>query len=231
MKQSYITSNKTLYESQSQNKCDVFVSSSGNFRRSSGKKIMLFLTMSLTLFLTATNVNAQSCDYVAPIQVHYIPIAEDQMHNFFTTVFPGYANCQGANAPNQNPACPAIAGLAPFFDVSYPLNRYFSMGIAAANTIIYYDHWEDGYEFNLENPTQSTTEIWGDGDLTNGVAPGYPSDVLTNGDVIAIEEVFTGPPNASTIFYDGRDKIASSFTVTMTHFYYPTNGQGFQPNV
>jgi hypothetical protein len=27
---------------------------------------------------------------------------------------------------------------------------------------IIYDHWEDGYEVDINNPVQSTTEIWGD---------------------------------------------------------------------
>ncbi len=30
-------------------------------------------------------------------------------------------------------------------------------------TVIYYDHWEDGYEADINFPTQNTTEVWGDG--------------------------------------------------------------------
>ncbi len=228
MKQSYITSNAILYKNQSHNQCDVFDSSSGAVSLNWRNRVAL-LAISLTLFLAATNVHAQGvCDYVAPIQVHYIPIAEDQMFDFFTTVFPGYENCLGPgfDANNPNPNCALPANASQIADVSYPMNRYFSIGIAATNTIIYYDHWEDGYEIDLENPVQTTTEIWGDGDLTNGVAPGYPSDIFSNGDVVAIESIITGPPNAGTILYDGRDKLASSFTVTMTHFYYPTNLEG-----
>jgi hypothetical protein len=47
-----------------------------------------------------------------------------------------------------------------------------SIAVGSAGTIIYYSHWEDGYK---------TPEIWGDGNLTNGVLPGYPSDVFATG--------------------------------------------------
>ena len=41
----------------------------------------------------------------------------------------------------------------------------FTVGItsAAAGAVITYDHWEDGYEADLANPVQSTTQVWGDG--------------------------------------------------------------------
>ena len=93
MKQSYITSNATLTKNQAQKRCDVFDNSSTTSPPNWRKRTVSLLAISLTLFLAATNVNAQSCDYVAPIQVHYLPIAEDQMHDFFTTAYPGYANC------------------------------------------------------------------------------------------------------------------------------------------
>ena len=37
----------------------------------------------------------------------------------------------------------------------------------ADNQVFYYDHWEDGYEADIFNPTQSSTEIYGDGDTGN----------------------------------------------------------------
>src|SRR5262245_22476101 len=48
----------------------------------------------------------------------------------------------------------------------------FTVGItnAGAGAVIYYDHWEDGFEPDIANPVQSTTEVWGDGNPANGDA-------------------------------------------------------------
>ena len=53
----------------------------------------------------------------------------------------------------------------------------------ADDQLIYYDHWEDGYEADLLNPIQSTTEVYGDGNTANG---GSGSDVLHAGDVLSL---------------------------------------------
>lgn len=37
-----------------------------------------------------------------------------------------------------------------------------------SNTVIYFDHWEDGYENDIYHPTQATTQVWGDDNTTNG---------------------------------------------------------------
>ena len=52
------------------------------------------------------------------------------------------------------------------------------MKIPYPGTVIIYDHWEDGYEAESNNPIQLTTETWGDGNLSNGIAPGYPTDIF-----------------------------------------------------
>jgi len=83
------------------------------------------------------------------------------------------------------------------------------------NTIIYYDHWEDGYEATPGTKTQTSTLIWGDGNLSNGVAPGFANDILPEGAVITLDNTFTDRSgdgrtlsNANR-YYDGRDKIYS----------------------
>lgn len=83
--------------------------------------------------------------------------------------------------------------------------------VAARNdTIIYYDHWEDGYEPILTSPTQPTTEIWGDGDLTNGVAPGIPADIIDDTNrVVTAQSIIALPRDANNIFYDGGDKLTA----------------------
>ena len=74
-----------------------------------------------------------------------------------------------------------------------PTSTYFSVAVASNATWVYYDHWEDGYETDIANPVQPTTQIWGNGKAADGCAPnksGTPvvctdaNDVLNAGDVV-----------------------------------------------
>jgi uncharacterized repeat protein (TIGR01451 family) len=85
-----------------------------------------------------------------------------------------------------------------------------SISASANGTLIYYDHWEDGYESNLLNPTQSTTQVWGDGNPANGMPPGHTNDVINAGTVIHPENTVPLPRNPAHIFYDGGDKIGAT---------------------
>ena len=85
------------------------------------------------------------------------------------------------------------------------------------NTVIYYDHWEDGYESDIHIPIQSTTLIWGDGILTNGVAPGYTNDTIPAGGYVVLDNNFIyNPRNASNIYFDGKDKIFTTADVSIS---------------
>ena len=91
-----------------------------------------------------------------------------------------------------------------------------------AGTVIYYDHWEDGYEAEAGTRTQSTTEVWGDGDTANGTAPGYPTDIIPEGAIVTIDNTYnyrTGGGMTTTATpkqYDGRDKIYSTKMLTIS---------------
>ncbi|MEL6889948.1 MAG: hypothetical protein AAFP84_00005, partial [Actinomycetota bacterium] len=92
---------------------------------------------------------------------------------------------------------------------------------AADNSIIYYDHWEDGFEADIANPVQSTTQVWGDGSTANGdvstVSPNVASgDVVSSGTVIFLQNTVPMPRVATDIRFDGRDKIASTRGFAMT---------------
>src|SRR5262249_35911910 len=91
-----------------------------------------------------------------------------------------------------------------------------SIVVGTTNTVLIYDHWEDGYENDLNNPVQSTTQIWGDGILTNGVAPGTTNDILPLGSVITLTNIVSLPRNPSTFKYDGRDRIGATRAVTLS---------------
>jgi uncharacterized repeat protein (TIGR01451 family) len=85
-----------------------------------------------------------------------------------------------------------------------------SVSVLRGGSVIYYDHWEDGLEPNITQPIQSTTQVWGDDDPTNGIPPGFPSDVLNAGDVIAVQNVVpVDPRNPAVVLYDGGDKLVS----------------------
>lgn len=109
------------------------------------------------------------------------------------------------------------------------------IGIAVSTdgTRIYYDHWEDGFEPDATTPTKKTTQIWGDGDLTNGCAPGRActtaaDDTFKAGDVVILENdvPLNRGSKPTTMFYDGGDRIQASYPVTVTRAAYPRGGAG-----
>ncbi|MEO7341249.1 MAG: SdrD B-like domain-containing protein [Luteolibacter sp.] len=100
--------------------------------------------------------------------------------------------------------------------VGNSMKTIISMVIPTAGTIVRYDQWEDGYEADLNAPVQSTTQIWGDGNLSNGVAPGYPNDVFPAGATVKLSNNVALPRAAGTLFYDGRDRIGSTAAIAVT---------------
>jgi uncharacterized repeat protein (TIGR01451 family) len=111
-----------------------------------------------------------------------------------------------------------------------PIRTLISIVVSADGTQILYDHHEDRYERDPSNPAGlkpgGSTEIWGDGDLSNGVAPGYPNDLLDAGDVISLDNDVSVPSGA--IFFDGADKVVASFPVVMTRAAIPTGPGALQ---
>ncbi len=105
----------------------------------------------------------------------------------------------------------------------------FTVGItnAGAGAVMYYDHWEDGYEADLTNPTQATTQVWGDGDPTGGDAATYcgsrcAGDLLPAGAVFVLRNNIP-IPRTTAIRWDGRDRVSSTrgFTITAGGFSTP----------
>jgi uncharacterized repeat protein (TIGR01451 family) len=99
----------------------------------------------------------------------------------------------------------------------------FSIVVTGDGTVIYYDQWEDGYETDLSNPTQPTTQIWGDGNDAHGIPPGFAHNPLglTNGTVITLTNNVTLPRNPSTILWDARDHIAANKALVITRAAWP----------
>jgi uncharacterized repeat protein (TIGR01451 family) len=101
----------------------------------------------------------------------------------------------------------------------------FSILVTGDGTVIYYDQWEDGYETDLSNPTQSTTQIWGDGNDAHGIPPGFTHNPLglPAGTVITLTNNVTLPRNPSQILWDARDHIAATKALVITRAGWPVN--------
>ncbi len=105
----------------------------------------------------------------------------------------------------------------------------FTVGItnAGAGAVMFYDHWEDGYEADITNPVQASTQVWGDGDTVGGNAATYcgsrcAGDLLPAGAVFALRNNIP-IPRTTDILWDGRDRVASTrgFTITAGGFSTP----------
>ncbi len=96
---------------------------------------------------------------------------------------------------------------------------------AVDGTFIYYDHWEDGFEVDLANPVQATSELWGDGDASNGAPPGCAldsCDTFGAGDNAALANTIPANPRIqANIFYDGGDQIGATGPVAVTRAGWP----------
>jgi hypothetical protein len=109
-----------------------------------------------------------------------------------------------------------------------PVVSLISISISTDNTVIWWDHWEDGYDADVAVAMGKTTRVWGDGDATNGCAPNVPvcthaADVLRAGDSIVIKNSVVVPRNAKTFYYDGGDRIQASFPIAVTRAAYPNS--------
>ncbi|KAI2514320.1 oxidoreductase [Fragilaria crotonensis] len=145
--------------------------------------------------LLASLVTAQ---LPSPVQTYFVPLPENDLIALFKEM------SAGVNPP-----------------ASGNVNTVISIAIASDNTIVYYDHWEDGFETDARLKTQSTTLIWGDGNLLNGIAPGTVDDKLKGGTAIVLSNNVPVPRVSSKIFFDGSDRIQSSLPIAVTRFAYP----------
>jgi uncharacterized repeat protein (TIGR01451 family) len=155
-------------------------------------------------YFTASTHDASTWLYTG--QTYYVPIPEDQALTALRAI-------GAAPACSSNP-------------VNNPTYVYVSITVVANNTLIIYDHWEDSFEADITSPVQSTTEIWGDGDLNNGRPPGaaFATDLLSAGSII----ILRNPVNTTTlglIDFDGGDKVTASEAIAMTRSTWATGSE------
>lgn len=140
-----------------------------------------------------------------PVQYFYLPLPEASVQRTLVELQPGRS-------------------------VGQIINSVTSITTTRDTTIIYYDHWENGYEVDIANPVNiysasnpGGTQIWGDGNPANGIPPGFLSDVIDADAVIALDNLVPTPRNVSSILFDGRDKVASTKAIAMTRASWATN--------
>ncbi len=173
-----------------------------NLRRFGRAVVAAVVAIAMLPVVLLTNSNPVSAG-PPPVFTMYVPFAEGDIS---TGLFRILTN-----------------GIAP----SGSITNQITLTAAADNTIVYWDHWEDGYESDIANPPGgSTTEVWGDGDISNGAAPGVVTDagdVLDGGDVVTLENDVPIPRVAANQFYDGRDKVAATRGIVLTRAGWDTS--------
>jgi IgGFc binding protein len=109
-----------------------------------------------------------------------------------------------------------------------PVVSLISASISTDNTVIWYDHWEDGFDSDATNATtrSKTTEVWGDGNATNGCRPFLPSctdgtDLLKAGTSFVIQNSVVIPRDRLVLRWDGGDKVQTTFPIAITRGGYP----------
>ncbi|MDJ0924047.1 MAG: SdrD B-like domain-containing protein [Acidimicrobiia bacterium] len=129
----------------------------------------------------------------APVEIYLIPLPEEDIRN---------------------------GSLALYSGTSESVRTVISVTGAVDGTIVYYDHWEDGFELDISAPAQATTETWGDGNVANGAPPGCSldsCDTFGAGDNAAlINDVFANPRDPVTVLYDGGDQVGTTAPVAVT---------------
>jgi len=99
----------------------------------------------------------------------------------------------------------------------------------ADHQVVYYDHWEDGYEPDILNPVQASTEVYGDGNPANG---GTGDDVLRTGDIISlnsdggtgVHQYVPVAPRGTELRYDSSDRLVSlGGPIDIVHSLWPSD--------
>ncbi len=162
------------------------------------KAIQRILSSLFAMLLILVSVRAIGAVSASPVQTYFVPLPEQQTRTSLASI------------DNQG-------------RVGTVMDSVISIVATGNGTVVYYDHWEDGYELDIANPTQSTTQVWGDGNTANGNAglasvcgAACAGDVINSGDVIALRNNVSLPRNSGTILFDGRDKIATSQAVSVS---------------
>ena len=153
----------------------------------------------LALQINGQTVWVEASAPYAIAQTHYVPLAE--------------ANIQTAlKAINTQ--------------VSGNIQTVIAITATSNGTVVVYDQWEDGYETNINNPTQATTRVWTynngwfvdtnrDGIQNNSEAAVSETGIRVTGQSIILNNA-VNPTTPATVDFDGRDKVGSTKAISVT---------------
>jgi hypothetical protein len=144
------------------------------------------------VFLTIDPLIVDICSDASKSHTYYIPYPENDAYDALLA-------SSNTTMPSNN------------------LRTIISIKIPYPGMTIVWDEWEDGYEASALNPTQSTTKVWGDGNPYNGIAPGYPSDIIpSSGNIVLDNTMNSNPRNPAQFYFDGKDKVTSNGQLAIT---------------
>ncbi len=167
--------------------------SAGKAQRRRLRAAWLRLLITLVTFTGLASLHARGVEIA---QDFLVPMPEDQM----IASFRGYEATAGPT-----------------------IDSAISIATMQVGTVIVYDHWEDGYEADLSNPTQASTQVWGDNNVANGLPPGFTSDIITAASVVVLRNLIDTPRNPADHRFDGRDQIGVTKPVALTRMCWATN--------
>lgn len=147
------------------------------------------------------------------VETYFVPWPEDQVWTAMGRVFPT--------------SCSNYASFRDNYDAAprQPMVGFTGITITDANTVVTYDHWEDGYETAITFPSQGSTQVWGDGNLLNGVAPGDADDILSAGQVLVLNDVMLSSTLGTIVDFDARDKITASQPIAVSRSVWADGSQ------
>ena len=149
----------------------------------------------------------------APLQIYYNPLPEGDVRNFFDLLQPAYV----------------VDGF--LRETSDTLVSVTSITLSQDGILVYWDQGENGYDADIANPDNvysptnlGGTQIWGDDNPSNGIAPGFVEDVLRAGQTIILDNVVdaVNPGNNPDDIYNGGDKFAATDFVGVQRLIWPT---------
>ena len=123
------------------------------------------------IFLTIDPLIVDICGDASKTHTYYIPYPENEAYDALLA-------SSNTTMPSNN------------------LRTIISVKIPYPGMTIVWDEWEDGYEANALNPIQASTKVWGDGNPYNGIAPGYPSDIIPASGNIILDNTMNANPRS-----------------------------------
>ncbi len=150
-----------------------------------------------TVTITVDQNLIDACLQAAEDHIYYIPYSDTELRTALREASGGAGNCSN--------------------NVTDDVRRITSIKTPYPGTVLIYDHWEDGYEADITDPVQATTQVWGDNDALNGTAIGYPDDYVPSGGNFVFDNTYNyNPRNPADFYFDGKDKIWTSADVALS---------------